>query len=449
GQLINMIISAPGNSIIPNMGIPKFQMREGLINLGINILISFLLIKYYGILGAAVGNVIATLISSAYIYYVSAEFFGQNKFKLFSEKYTKPFLATVTSIIITALIFYISDRFFFPFNGRISGIIYLIFLFPLFIIIYTIFIFVSDYLSKKDKILISKIIVKVLPKKVMREQSDKSVQHRTGADYSGGLISIFIVTFNRLGLVRQCISSMLPTLKDINYELIIIDNASTDETNEFLNKIRQENERIKVIRTEKNIGINAKSLGADMSKGDFIIGVDDDVIMFPEDWVQQMVFAYNSIPGMGYLSTDVVQDETTTGAKYPEEMYSEEFYADGKIKLLVGPTGGWCFMVSREVYNTIGKLLTFQNRIFYPEDGDYINRVINKGLKYGILSGLKVYHATGEHHNKNYKKVYNEKYEDFTKKHPFIYKLKTKLKQSFSFRRYITKVRELADKKIK
>ncbi|MEO6695475.1 MAG: oligosaccharide flippase family protein, partial [Ignavibacteria bacterium] len=41
GQLINMIISAPGNSIIPNMGIPKFQMREGLINLGINILISF------------------------------------------------------------------------------------------------------------------------------------------------------------------------------------------------------------------------------------------------------------------------------------------------------------------------------------------------------------------------------------------------------------------------
>ncbi|MEZ4689093.1 MAG: hypothetical protein R3A12_02505 [Ignavibacteria bacterium] len=45
----------------------------------------------------------------------------------------------------------------------------------------------------------------------------------------------------------------------------------------------------------------------------------------------------------------------------------------------------------REVYSDIGKIKTFDDRIFYAEDGDYLNRIINKGYKYGILSRVSKY----------------------------------------------------------
>jgi len=237
---------------------------------------------------------------------------------------------------------------------------------------------------------------------------------------------------------------MLPTLGSVNYELIIIDNASSDGTKNFLNEIAVSNERIKIILNDKNLGINSKSMGAELSKGEFIIGVDDDVIEFPDNWVNKMIYAYKNIPGMGYLATDVFQDETTTGAKYSEDMYVKEFYDNGNVVLEVGPTGGWCFMISRDVYRRIGKLVTFKDRIFYAEDGDYVNRIINSGLKYGILSGLKVYHATGDVHNKDFKKVFYEKYDDFSKKEPFAYRIKTLILRTFSIKRYIAKLNEYA-----
>ncbi len=160
-----------------------------------------------------------------------------------------------------------------------------------------------------------------------------------------------------------------------------------------------------------------------------------------------MVSAYKSIPGIGYLATDVVQDETTNGAKHPPGMYTKEIYGNGNIVLEVGPTGGWCFMISREVYKKIGKLVTFDDRIFYPEDGDYLNRIINSGLRYGILSGVKVYHATGEFHNKDFKTVFDNKHMDFKRGNPGIYEFKAKLRRMFSINRFALKLREYANKK--
>lgn len=444
GNLINMTMSAPGNSIIPNIGLPKFQMREGLIYLGINLILSYLLIKYYGILGAAFGNVLSVIISSAYIFIISSKYFSKSKVKILSENFLKPLLASVLCGAVAAGSFFMSDKYIFEFSGRVSGILYLISLGFIFITMYAAAIFNINYINSKDKTLIAKIALKIIPKKYLTKNDNSATKEKKG--YDNELVSIFIVTYNRLPLLKKCVLSMIPTLKDLNYELIIIDNLSTDGTRDFLSDVAKSNQRIKIILNEKNIGINSKSLGAESSKGDFIIGVDDDVIEFPGNWVTDMIYAYKNIPGMGYLSTDVVQDETTTGAKHAEDKYTKEYYDNGNIVLEVGPTGGWCFMLSREVYNKIGRLVTFENRIFYPEDGDYVNRITNSGLKYGILSGVKVYHATGDVHNKEFKKVFEEKYEDYGKKYPLTYKLKTKILKAFSFKRYIAKLKEYASR---
>ncbi len=444
GNLVNMTFSAPGNSILPNIGLPKYQMREGLIYLCINLILSYLLIKYYGILGAAFGNVLSVIISSVYIFIVSSKFFLRSQLNILKENYLKPLVSSLAAGIFTYVIFLLSDKYIYEFSGRFSGIVYLSILAVLFIIINAAVISNINYINVKDKILIAKIITKFIPKKLLQKQ--KSFGSNENYNYNNELVSIFVVTYNRLPMLKKCILNMILTLEGLNYELIIIDNSSTDGTREFLKDISSSDPRIKIVLNDQNIGINAKSLGAEKSKGDFIIGVDDDVIEFPKNWVTNMIYAYKTIPGMGYLATDVVQDETTTGAKHTAENYVKEYYDNGNIVLEVGPTGGWCFMLSRDVYNKIGKLITFNKRIFYSEDGDYVNRIINSGFKYGILSGVKVYHATGDVHNEEFRKVFNEKYMDFKKKEPFIYKVKTKILRTFSINRYLSKLKEYASK---
>ncbi len=442
GQLVNLIFSAPGNSITPNLGVPKFQMYEGIISLIINLLLSYILIKNFGILGAAAGNTTATIISSTYILIVSTKFFGKNIFLLFIEKYLTPLIAGGVSIVITLICSYLTNNYIFKIGGRSSGIASLGINGAVFLFIYFFWLLNSNYTKQRDNIVLAKIITKVLPLELFLRPFPIDYKSK---QYDNELVSLIIVTHNRLDFLKKNLTSLLPTLENINYELFVWDNNSQDGTAQFLRQL-QHNQRIKIILHNQNIGTNAKGKAIELTKGDFIIGLDDDVIEFPENWLQEMIYAYKNIPYIGYLSSDVIQDETTDGAKHPDQAYSELEYDNSNIKLLVGPTGGWCFMISREVYNKVGKFHQSPKRIFFNEDMDYTNRTINKGLKVGILKGIKVYHATGHFHNKNYMQVFNQKMKDHYMGNSFWYEFKLKVKTLLSLKRYVTKTIELANK---
>ncbi len=126
GQLANMVFSAPGNSITPNIGIPKYQMYEGLINLLLNLVLSYILIKNYGIVGAAIGNATAMGIASIYVYSVSAKHFKENRFTFLKDLYFKPF---TSAIVIAVVLFAVSitiQKFFPAETNRVHALIYML-----------------------------------------------------------------------------------------------------------------------------------------------------------------------------------------------------------------------------------------------------------------------------------------------------------------------------------
>jgi len=170
GQLVNMSISAPGNSVIPNTGVPKFQMREGMIFLGINLVVSFFLIKYYGLTGAAIGNVFSTVISSLYLYFVSAKFFSLKIKDIFSKKQLRPLAAGIISGVAAGAVYFISYIFIYQPQGRISGIIYIIILSIFFTSAYFLLIRKMKFLDNRDKKLLSKVIIKMIPEKYLNEE---------------------------------------------------------------------------------------------------------------------------------------------------------------------------------------------------------------------------------------------------------------------------------------
>lgn len=451
GQLINMVLSAPGNSITPNIGFPKYQMREGLINLFVNLIFSFLLIKYYGIIGAAWGNTFAVTVSSIYVFYASSKYFRVRRFNFLKSYLLKPVLISIISGLVCLMLYIITNIYIFPNGGRAVHIIYLIITFIVFSFSIPVFLLYTKYINQKDKEILIKILMRLLPLEALvnkRLQKNLSMI-RKNRNYNNELISIMIVTYNRKDFIEKCISSLLTTLKDINYELIIWDNNSIDNTREYLKKLESENPKIKAVFSDKNIGTGAKGKLAEMTGGEYIIGIDDDVWSFPENWVQNMIYSYNSIPGMGYLATDVIQDETTTGAKAPDYVYTNEYYDKGKINLLRGPTGGWCFLISREVYRRVGKFAQPKNRIFYGEDGDYVFRMVKHGFKFGILGGLKVYHATGPLHNEPYLETFKLKMQDLVKNKNRVFRMTDFLHKWVNIKYYYNKLLDLAESEIK
>lgn len=445
GYLANFILSVPGNIIIPNTGKPKYQMYEGLIFLGVNIAVSYILIKNYGITGAAIGNAISAIIASSYIFFTSNRFFGTNPLKIFSSNILKPAFVSAVSCAAAYIIFIVVNLLITE-QTRYSMAAVLIITAVLYTGIYFILLLNGSFFDRRDLSFFIRFIMKLpLFSLIAAREKKRLAEIKNGNfEYGGELVSICLVTHNRLPMIKRCINSLLPTLKNVNYELLIWDNNSTDGTAEYIKSINTEN-RLKAYFNEINIGTTARGKLFDIAKGDYIIGMDDDIWDFPDKWAERFISAYKAVPHAGFISLDVVQDELTTGAKFQEDHYVNEKFREDLV-FQFGPAGGWCFMVSRKVYSDIGKFYFPEGRIFFGDDGDYSIRALIKGYRIGIIKDLKVYHATGASHNEPFMGTFDQKMKDLETSTPLSHRLYIKWLKLVTLKRYKNRFIEEIDR---
>ena len=441
GYLANFILSVPGNIIIPNTGKPKYQMYEGLIFLSVNLAASYILIKNYGITGAAIGNAVSAIIASSYIFFTSNRFFGTNPLKILSGNILKPVFVSLVSSVLSYFLFYLTGSII-NVSSRINLAAILIAAGAFYTLIYFILLLNGSYFDRRDLGFFIRFLIKVPPFNIIAARERKKLAEISliNSAYKGELLSLCMVTYNRLPMIKKCIDSLLPTLKNVNYELLIWDNNSTDGTREFLKSLESD-KNFAVHYSEKNTGTTARGKLFEIAKGEFILGMDDDIWDFPEGWAEKFIAAYKAVPHAGFISLDVIQNELTTGAKFHEDHYINEKFTD-ELVFQYGPAGGWCFMVSREVYNDIGKFYFPEGRIFFGDDGDYSVRALIKGYRIGIIKDLKVYHATGKEHNEEFKETFENKMKDLENTTPLSHRLYLKWIKLITLKRYKNRLLE-------
>lgn len=95
-------------------------------------------------------------------------------------------------------------------------------------------------------------------------------------------LSFIICTFNRSKILKECIDSILKDIKQVNkkeFEILIIDNNSSDDTNFVSSELIKKNKNI-TYYLEERIGLsNARNRGILEAKGDILIFLDDDTIV--------------------------------------------------------------------------------------------------------------------------------------------------------------------------
>ena len=99
-------------------------------------------------------------------------------------------------------------------------------------------------------------------------------------------LSVIIPSFNEEENIKLLYPKLESTLERLekNYEIIFVDDGSTDKTYGFLRKVCQDDENVKAIVFRRNFGQTAAiSAGFDYAEGDIIITLDADLQNDPED----------------------------------------------------------------------------------------------------------------------------------------------------------------------
>lgn len=237
-------------------------------------------------------------------------------------------------------------------------------------------------------------------------------------------ISIIVATRNRAKSLEQFLKSLIKTsiLGDPNIEVVIIDNNPDDDsTTELCRKYPV------VYVKEKRVGESiALNTGMKVSKGEYIINTDDDIVVKDKNWVKKLLQNFLDNPNLGYVSGNVCVYNSENNianlwqkkgglskGTYSKLYKNEDLIKDYKLipwpinKIAAGANN----MISRKVFNKVGPYATFLgggSPIGHANSLEFVYRVIKAGydVKYDSTAIIFHKHPTDETSLKNKLYIY-------------------------------------------
>jgi len=222
--------------------------------------------------------------------------------------------------------------------------------------------------------------------------------------------SIIILTYNNLNYNRICLESIRKYTTADTYEIIIVDNNSTDGTREWL----KEQTDIKLILNDENVGFpKGCNLGIDIAEKDNdILFLNNDTKTTPR-WLDNLKICLYSDEKIGATASITNNCSNYQAVSVPyKDIENMIDFADKnnvsapkkweqKSRLI-----GFCMLIKREIINKIG---TFDER-FTPgnfEDDDLCMRIIEAGYKLMVCNDSFIHHFGSTSFKKDYTKFNN------------------------------------------
>lgn len=206
-------------------------------------------------------------------------------------------------------------------------------------------------------------------------------------------VSIIVLTHNQLEYTQACFDSIFTTAD--NFELIVIDNASSDETPEYLRGLESEHRNVRVVNNETNVGFAAGcNQGARMSRYETICLLNNDTVAQP-GWLDAL---RNSLTkGVGIVGARLVFPDMTLQHAGIHFVFREDgphsYFAAGHrftggpadlpdanvVEDVVGVTGA-CLLTTKPIWNQVDGLDEGYIMANY-EDVDYNLKVRDAGYR--------------------------------------------------------------------
>lgn len=215
------------------------------------------------------------------------------------------------------------------------------------------------------------------------------------------LVSIIIINYNGREYLEKCIRSILKNSYR-NYEIIVVDNASSDGTEEMIKKNFGSLSLLKMIKLDKNYGpSHARNEGVKISGGEIISFLDNDTETDP-DWITNALKYFEGDKKIGLLQCKLLLLEDPKKIDYAGEYISQLGFLvhaapygsedkgqyDKNSEILAAKSAG--MFIRKDVFNKIGG---FDDDYFiFVEETDLGWRTWLAGYKVVFAFDSKVYH---------------------------------------------------------
>jgi len=242
-------------------------------------------------------------------------------------------------------------------------------------------------------------------------------------------VSIVVLTWNKLNYTKKCFNFLKRNTKYANWEVIVVDNGSTDGTIDYLKeKKRSEGEKYKIILNSKNLGYaGGVNQGIKAAHGDYILLLNNDVYVW-ENWLTNMVDTIEGEEEISVVGARLIYPQNNriqhAGIAFIRKIEPLHIYKNSSINnpnvnevRSVDAVTGACMLIKREIIDEIG---FFDERFKFGgfEDTDFCLRSRIKGYKIIYLPTSVAFHderiSSSQIHN--YYIVFKKNYKLFMKK---------------------------------
>jgi len=230
-------------------------------------------------------------------------------------------------------------------------------------------------------------------------------------------IAIIVLNWKQPKLTVETITSLLKIKHtSFDYEIILVDNGSPDDSMETFDREYKNNKLVKILDAGSNLGYaGGNNVGIDYAlknKFDFIVLINNDVLVDPK-FLEELLKEsgkYDIIgpkiyfaPGFEFHKNRYHQKDlgkviwSMGGQMDWNNIYGSNISIDevdrGQFEKIISKVdfiSGCCLMANRQVFETIGKL--DENYFMYLEDVDFCQRAKNAGFKMACIPKSIIWH---------------------------------------------------------
>ena len=222
-------------------------------------------------------------------------------------------------------------------------------------------------------------------------------------------VSIIIINWNTAAALRDCLASIYNNVKNISYEILVVDNGSTDGSPEM---VRQNYPQARILQNQGNYGFaRAANQGLRQTGGRYKLILKSDT-QITSGALEELTKYLDTHPNCALAGPQLInRDETRQNsfANFPsltgellnrsilELLFPKKYPSKRQARnepFSVESLVGACMIVRNEFLNRVGFL--DEDYFFFLEETDWCLRIRKNGYQVAVVPAARVYHLQGE-----------------------------------------------------